>query len=550
MVDPDNHLAGAQPEWLGWPAEFAQHYRRAGYWQGLTFGDLLACWAKSFGEETALVDGDRRWSYRDLDSVADRIRNSLYRAGLRAGDRLIVQSPNRAEFVLLWFGMLRLGIVPVHAMPAHRRSEIGHLLTMSGAAGYLIPDRYARFDYRTLAAELREEIPTLRTVFVLGDPGDTRGFVSVAELMSAEAPQPETTEPRPDELAILLLSGGTTGVPKLIPRTHNDYAYNARAAAEVCGLDRHSVYLAVLPIAFNFTMSCPGVLGTLGAGGRVVIAPDPSPRTAFDLIAAERVSITAINPPLVPHWLDEFDKRGGDLSSLDILQVGSARLTDDLARAIKPVLGCSLQQVFGMAEGLLCLTRLDDTDDIVCTTQGRPISDADETRVVDEGDRVVPLGEVGELCVRGPYTLRSYYRAAETNDTAFTSDGYYRTGDQVRALPSGHLVVVGRTKDQINRGGEKIDATEVESHLLAHPEILEAALVAEPDAALGERSLAVLRCAGDPLTAAEIARFLRARGLAAYKRPDRVVVVDNLPLTAVGKIDKKVLASRHSVTST
>ncbi|MER7165822.1 (2,3-dihydroxybenzoyl)adenylate synthase [Micromonospora sp. NPDC000207] len=531
-------------DWPSWPEEFAARYRSAGWWRGKTFGDLLTDWAARFADRTALVDGGTRITYAELDGTAHRLASALYALGLRRGDRVVVQLPNRAEFVLLWFALQRLGVVPVHAMPGHRRSEVGHLVARSGAVGYVGPDRHARFDHRRLAAELRTAHPGLTHVIIDGEVSDEDGFHRLADLVAAGGePIPDTDPPTPGDLALLLLSGGTTGIPKLIPRTHDDYACNARLAAEICGLGPDTVYLAVLPMPFNFTMSCPGVLGTLQGGGTVVVARDPSPATAFRLVERERVTVVALNPPLVPAWLQENAETAPDLSSLRLLQVGAARLADDLARRIEPKLGCRLQQVFGMAEGLLNLTRAEDDDQVVCTTQGRPICPDDEVRVVDEAGDPVPTGGTGELLTRGPYTIRGYYRAGEVDRTGFTPDGFYRTGDQVRALPSGHLVVVGRIKDQINRGGEKIDATEVEGHLSAYPGILDAALVGAPDEDFGERPVAFLVCAGDPPTARSLGAFLRDRGVAAYKHPDRVVGVPRMPLTAVGKTDKRALVA-------
>jgi 2,3-dihydroxybenzoate-AMP ligase len=539
-------------DWPGWPAETAQRYRAAGYWTDEVLGDLPARQAARRPRAFALVDGERRWTYAALEDEAGTLSRALHRHGLRRGDRVIVQLPNVAEFVLLWFALQRLGAVPVHAMPGHRRSEIAHLARLTDAVAYVVPDRHARFDHRELAAGVLNDDNAVRQVIVVGDAGERPGFLAFDALRDTAAGVAAGREggPAPGDLALLLLSGGTTGTPKLIPRTHQDYAYNARAAAEMCGLGPDSVYLAVLPIAFNFTMSCPGILGTLQAGGTVVLAPSPSPFTAFELIEREGVTLTALNPPLVPHWLSAYRDSRPDLSTLRVLQVGAARLPDDLARRIGPELGCRVQQVFGMAEGLLNLTALDDPDEIVCTTQGRPVSPADEILVTDARGLPVPDGETGELLTRGPYTLRGYYRSPEHARTHFTDDGFYRTGDLVRRLPSGHLRVVGRVKDQINRGGEKIDATEVEEHLLAHPGIGAAAVVAAPDPELGERSVAFLvsdAAAGDGAAGdgapdvREVAAFLRERGLAAHKAPDRVRSVPRLPLTPVGKIDKNAL---------
>jgi 2,3-dihydroxybenzoate-AMP ligase len=524
-----------------WPPEAAERYRKRQYWRGETFGRQLRRWAAQWAEREAVVDDRIRLTYAALDAAADRMAGGLHELGLRRGDRVVVQLPNSADFLVLWFALTRTGVIPVHAQPGHRESEITHLARTSEAVAYVLPDRHARFDHRPLGDAVRAEVPSVEHLIVAGEPGP--GQLALADLADGPALEPGE-EPEPDDIALLLLSGGTTGAPKLIPRTHDDYAYNARAAAEICAMGPDSVYLAVLPIAFNFTMSCPGVLGTLAVGGTVVVAPSPDPGVAFPLIEREKVTITALNPPLAPYWMEEAGAGGHDLSSLEVVQIGSARLADDVARRVEPALGARLQQVFGMAEGLLCLTHLDDPDELRHTTQGRPISPDDEVRVVDGQDRPVAPGEPGELLTRGPYTLRGYYRAAEHNARAFTSDGWYRTGDLVRQLPSGHLAVVGRAKDQINRGGEKIAATEVEGHLLAHPAITGAALVGAPDPRWGERSVAFLVCRDAAPSRRELAAFLRERGVAAYKHPDQVEPIDGFPFTAVGKIDKNALRAR------
>ncbi|MFD8339113.1 (2,3-dihydroxybenzoyl)adenylate synthase [Streptomyces solisilvae] len=534
-----------------WPEAESERYRSAGHWQGVTFDTYLRRWAADHRERVALIDGDRRWTYPGLNAEADRIARGLGRLGVGRGDRVVVQLPNCAEFVLLWFGLQRLGAVPVHAMPGHRRQEISHLVRASGAVACVVPDRHARFDHRELLRGiLAEQEPggSLRHVVVVGDPGPHGAFIPFEELRETAGPVagPAGDDSGADsgDLALLLLSGGTTGLPKLIPRTHDDYSYNARASADICAFHAHTVYLAVLPIGFNFTLSCPGVLGTLFRGGTVVVSPDPSPQTAFALIEREGVTVTSLSPPLVPHWLDEAASGMWDLSSLAVVQVGGARLPDELARRLGPALDVTVQQVFGMAEGLINLTRLDDPEDLICTTQGRPISPDDEVLVVDAEGRPLPDGTPGELLTRGPYTPRGYYQAEEHNRTAFTADGYYRTGDVVRRLPSGHLVVMGRIKDQINRGGEKIAATEVEEQLLTHPAITSAALVGVSDERWGERSVAFVVCPGDVPHPRELAVFLKDRGLADYKAPDEVVGVAHMPLTAVGKIDKAALARR------
>jgi hypothetical protein len=240
--------------------------------------------------------------------------------------------------------------------------------------------------------------------------------------------------------------------------------------------------------------------------------------------------------------MDSPERGRFDLSSLRVLQVGGAKLNPEPARRIRPTLGCQLQQVFGMAEGLLNYTRLDDPEDEIVETQGRPCSPDDEIRVVDEEGRDVPPGEPGELLARGPYTIRGYYNVPEHNQRAFTPDGFYRSGDIVRLSPGGNLVVEGRAKDLINRGGEKISAEEVENLVLAHPSVFNAAAVAMPDPVLGERTCVyVILRPGAGLTLTELVTFLEAQQIARFKLPERLEVVEKFPLTNVGKVSKKDL---------
>ena len=525
------HLPGCP----SWPDDFARRYREAGYWRGETFGQLLRDRARDFGTHLALVAGTHRWTYAELDARVDRMAAGFHALGLRARDRVVVQLPNVAEFYEVVFALFRMGALPVFALPAHRASEIGYFCAFTEAAAYVIPDRFGGFDYRVLAEQVKAATPTLKHVLVLGDAGPHTALASVpSEPVALEGPAPS-------DVAFFQLSGGSTGVPKLIPRTHDDYLYSVRASVDVCRFDRDTVYLCALPAAHNFPLSSPGVLGTFYAGGTAVMALHPSPDVAFPLIERERVTVTALVPPLTMVWLDSAQAKRHDLSSLKVLQVGGARLSDEAAARVRPTLGCALQQVFGMAEGLVNYTRLDDPEQLIVTTQGRPMSDADELRVVDDDDVPVAPGETGHLLTRGPYTIRGYYNAEAHNARSFTSDGFYRTGDLVRLTPEGYLVVEGRAKDQINRGGDKVAAEEVENHLLAHPSVSDAAVVAIPDKFLGERTCAVVIPRGEAPAASALNAFLRQRGLAAFKIPDRIEFVASFPQTGVGKVSKKAL---------
>ena len=532
-----------------WPEEAARHYSEREWWRGAALGAELGAAADAHPDAIAIVDGDVRLTYRSLTARADALAGRLVDdLGLQRDDRIVVQLPNCWQFVVLTLACLRAGIVPVMALPAHRQHELSYLAAHSESAALAVPATLRGFDHAEMAEQLRAGSETVEHVLVVGetvrpDHVDLTELCAEPDDDAATRSRWDADQPSSRSVAVFLLSGGTTGLPKLIARTHDDYAYNARASAELCGLDADSVYLVSLPASHNFPLACPGILGVLLTGGRVVMLPSPDPERAFATIAAEGVTVTAAVPAVAQRWLAHAAEAGAqDIASLHLLQVGGARLADEVARTVGPVLGCTLQQVFGMAEGLLNYTRLDDPEDVICTTQGRPMSEGDEVRVVDELDQDVPDGTPGALLTRGPYTPRGYYRAAEQNARAFTADGWYRSGDIVRRRPDGNLVVEGRDKDMINRGGEKISAEEVENLAYQLPQVASVAAVSMPDATLGERVclFAVLK-PGTSLTLEDVRQSMATAGVATYKWPEHLEIVDELRTTKVGKIDKKAL---------
>ncbi|MGW1373627.1 (2,3-dihydroxybenzoyl)adenylate synthase [Streptomyces sp. NPDC002446] len=522
-----------------WPDAFVRDYRAKGYWTDEVLGRLPLSLPDA-ATRPAVVTPARTLTYGELDRAADRLAAGLRRHGIDTGDRVVVQLPNDVEMVVLCIALFRLGALPVFALPAHRTSEITHLVNTSEAVAYVCADQVLDCDYRTIAKEVLASTASLRHVLVAGDPGP---FTALAAL---DADPVELPVPDPQDVALFLLSGGTSGPPKLIPRTHADYTYQLRQSSRLCGFGPGTRYLCALPMGHNFALACPGVLGTLRLGGTAVLAPAPTPESCFPLIASAGVTATSLVPPLVPLWLDAAEWTEHDLDSLTLLQVGGARLGPEVAGEVSEGLGCTLQQVYGMAEGLLNFTRLDDPESVVLHTQGRPLSPGDEIRVIREDGADARPGEEGELFTRGPYTLRGYYRAEERNRTAFTEEGYYRTGDVVRRTAAGYFEVVGRINDVVNRGGEKVPAQEVEEHLLADPRIRAAAVIALPHPHMGEQTCAcvVPQDAQRPPALREVQAGLRDRGIAPYKLPDQLVVLSTMPLTGVGKIDKRALKAQ------
>lgn len=558
-------VAGCSP----WPAPLAARYRADGHWAGETFGEALARRARLTGSATAVVDSTRRFTFAELDSRANSLAAGLRRLGVRFGDRVVVHLPNVVEFFDVCFALFRLGAVPVAALPAFRSREIEFLCRFSEATAYVTTaqvapvadgsDAAADPTLPSLVARLRRAAPGLRHV-LLGATSATpsSGVTALSELylppedFEQERDRPR---PRPDDLAVLQVASSATRNPMLVPRTHDDYLCAARCCIAATGLTSADVYLAVLPVAHNFALVSPGVFGAVVAGATSVLAPLASPDAAFPLVAAERVTVSSLPPPLARLWATVARSARHDLSSLRLVQIGGARCEPELAAEFTAALRCQVQQAYGMAEGLISFTDADAPEEVVRHTQGRPVSAADEVRVVDPAGRDAEPGGSGELLARGPYTVRGYWTGPDParpapdvvshNSTVFTDDGYFRTGDVVVHRPDGHLVVVGRTKNLVNRGGEKVAAAEVEALLRDHPAVRDARVVALPDAFLGERVLAhvVLADRGladgvladapssgqPPLRPQDLLRYLRGRGVAGYKVPDRLRIVDQLP---------------------
>ena len=535
------------------PAEFAARYRALGYWEDRPLFDGFTAALAAHADRVAVVDEAGPVTYDQLGERSGHLARALLDVGLRPLDRVIVQLPNTAVFAYLYFALLRIGAVPVLALPGHRKREVSQFASISGAAALAIPAAGRGFDFTAMAADVMTDRPDLRLCLIQGldqAPNDPR-FVRLEDLLSREPRSSREALAQisidPSDPALFLLSGGTTGIPKLIPRTHNDYLYNSRVAAAVCEIGVGDVLLDVLPIEHNLPLGCPGLQGFLLSGGTVVLGTSTRPRDVFELIQRHRVTHIHLVPALLIRWIDDPALPEYDLSSLRVIQSGGQRLQPEVRlRAERALPGCFIQENFGMAEGLIMFVRSCDPWEVRRETCGRPASPADEVYLVDQDGQVVPDGEPGELIVRGPYTLRGYFRAPEHNARAFTPDGFYRSGDLLRKLPSGNYVVEGRVKDLINRGGEKISAEEVENLILAHPSVLNVACVPYPDPVLGERMCAcvVLRpgCAAPSL--AELVTFLAGFEIARFKLPERLEVFESLPLSGFGKVSKKDLAAR------
>ena len=527
------------------PPEFAKRYRAKGYWIDKPLAQEYRMAFDKYGQRVALLDRDRSISYAELDRLSDNLALNLLQAGFRPLDRFVVQLPNVSEFVVLYLALQKIGGIPIAALMPHRFAEIRQFVELSEAVACVIPDQHGDFDYCAMVDRIREKCPVLRHGIVLGPPRP--GFLSLPELIGRPSSLPKSAlseiQIDPADPAIFQLSGGTTGIPKLIPRTHNDYAYNSKVASSVCAVGEDSVLLVILPIAHNLPLACPGIQGFLFHGGRVVLSTSARPEDVCALIQKHRVTHIKVVPALLIRLLHDPAVSRHDLSSLKIIQSGGQSMLPEVRVLAKKLIPSAfVQENFGMSEGLLMFVRLGDPLDVCQETVGRPVSPDDEVRLLDDDDREIVGSEVGELCCRGPYTLRGYFGVPEYNARAFTSDGFYRSGDLMRRHKSGNFVVEGRKKDLINRGGEKISAEEIENLILSHPAVKNVACVPVPDPILGERMCAcVLLRANARLSLEELKTFLFDKEIAKYKLPERLEILQDFPLSPFGKVSKKTL---------
>ncbi len=513
-----------------------------------TLGERLKIWAETYGDKIALSDREEDISFKKLEEIAGKLSLSFYRLGIRPGDHVVLQMTNKASSVLVMFGIYKLGAYPIMALPAQRENDLEGIFNKVNPVAYFVGESYMGKSYKELVDHFKRKFPSIKNVIC---SGDMEGTIPLSSLMHPTMSGEDVKNigikknGKPIEgkdILHILLSGGTTGTPKLIARTHRDYIYCSRRCANVCKVDESEVYLCAIPFSHNFALSSYGIIGTLESGGHVVMCEIPDPDEILSYVEDYKVTGLALVPALLAMCLDILDWDDEyDISSLRLVVVGGSVFERKDGERVGPLMGCRVQQVFGTAEGLNCMTSLEDDMETLLSCQGKPISEYDEIKVVNENMEEVAEGEMGELITRGPYTITSYYMAdPSVNERSFTEEGFYRTGDKAYIRPDGNIVIVGRAKEQINKGGEKIMPSEVEENLCKIDGVKLAAVVGKADEVLGNK-IAAFVVSDRELSLQEVRSFFKEKGIVEYKWPDILTIMDDLPLTKVGKIDKVAL---------
>ncbi|MCD7811945.1 MAG: AMP-binding protein [Ruminococcus sp.] len=514
-----------------------QIYETLPNWRKISIGIWFDEICEKFQNRNAVTFQGSTLTYAELHHVVSNMANHFHKMGIQAGEKVVMQLPNRLSCIVCLFGLFKIGAIPVMALPAHRENELNGIMQTMQPCAYIVAEKYLGYNYTELARTLQQSYDSLRYVIIDGTAQED--FISLSTLMQTEQTEIATVSADAYDTAVMLLSGGTSGIPKAVPRTHADFLYNACRSAQKCRLTEQDIYLAVLPISHSFPLACPGVLGTMTVGGEVVLCEFASPDEILEHISENHVTLTALVPPLANLCLDmlEWDD-SFNVSSLKKIQIGGAILEVTLAKRILQRFPNGLIQIFGMTEGLICMTDYDESEDILVTCQGKPISEADEICIVDEQQRPVPNGQNGELIAKGPCIIDHYYHAETVQ---FDEQGYFHTGDIACITSEGNLKIIGRMTEQINRAGEKIMPSEIENLLSDFEGIQQSAVIGVPDKLVGNK-ICVVAASKNKIDYAEICAFLAKKGLATFKMPDEIKTLPVLPLTAVGKVDKKKLS--------
>jgi len=504
--------------------------------------------AKARPNEEALVDGRSRLTYAELAERIDRLSAGLAQLGIRQGDCVLLQLPNWNEFVLSFFALQKIGAPAILLLPRHRQVEINYFCGLTKAKVWMLPEHYRNADYLPIIGDVMKANPTLKRVITVRSK-ESR-FTSFERLIGDErehgagayGPTP-LTNIDPNDVAFVIPTGGTTGLPKAVPRTHNDAVCEARYKATAREQTDEDICMISVPLEHNLGLAA--LNSTFASGGKVVLVDSTRAEDLCAAIQRERVARAPLVPTLLSRLVEFEGLAKYDLSSLKALYVGGARTPPDLIKTVHRKLGRVYVSAFGMSEGPTCTTRLSDGDDIVLSSIGKPCCQFDRFKVVDAAGKELPRITEGELMAKGPGVFSGYLNYPEENRRSFSRDGFFRTGDLASIDDAGNIRITGRIKDIIIRGGENISPVDIESLIRAHPDVEDVAVVGMPDKELGERACAYVKPKrGKSPSLEEIVSFLQARGASVLQLPERVELTSRMPLTKVGKADKKALQER------
>jgi len=526
--------------------EMIDQYTAAGYWTGETLLDYLDKAIGNYPDKIALVDKKERVTYRELDAITTRLALGFLNIGIGKGDVISLQLPNWNEFVYAHLAAEKIGAVTNPIIPYYRQKELIYELTLTDSVALIIPSEFRRFQYISMIPDLRESVPSLKHVFVVGDdvPQDAISFKKFSE-EKWEEKYPEdhlrSFRPKGTDVFLLLFSSGTTALPKGVMHTHNTNIWVMRTLTRVLGLSSVDVVFVPSPISHGTGLQW-GVRQAMFLGSKCVLMEIWNPEEACRLIQNERCTYCFAATPFITDLVKFGDLHKYDLSSFRLFGCAGAPIPSELAKQAESKIGCKLVPAYGETEHFVStacypsdpLEKITGSDG--CALPG------EEVGVFDDNRKELPPGQTGELAIRGPGVAAGYYKRPEETKETFTDGGWQFSGDLAVKYEDGYIRIVGRKKDIIIRGGFNISPSEVEDILFSHGKIKDVSIVGMPDERLGERSCAyVIPNEGQTITLEEIISFLKQKKLAIQKLPERLEIVKELPMTASGKVQKYLL---------
>lgn len=515
------------------PPEYRQHWVYKGLWCNQTLHDLFDETVGRLSEEVAIIADEERITFADFKERSDALAAGLWKCGVRAGEIVTVQLPNWPEFCFLQIALSRIGAVihPMHT--TYREREMEKMLSFCESATLITPTIFGGFDFRAAAAEIRRRLPSLRRVITVRGTG---GDHELTELFTEGEFQ---TQKDPDQVFYLNFTSGTEGDPKGFLHTHNTLISFFKIAAAFMKFEK-AVNLTCSPMTHSFGHFT--TYQTAIAGIPMVLVEKFDPGKVLHLIESEGVTTLLGTPAHIFSILRHPDFSAADKSSLQSINAGGARSSPELIAEIELKLGIKAGNTYGMGENLVHTRTMPfDPPEKIQSTVGRPLPTT-ELKIVDpaERDRELGAGEVGEIVFRGPTLFAGYLKQPELTASTRDDEGWFYTGDLGYVDSEGYLCFVGRSSEVINRGGTKIYPKEIEDLLGSHSAIKECAVVPMPDARLGEISCAFV-VASKYICVDEIVRFVKASRASNHMIPDRVILLDELPMTPTGKVRKASL---------
>ena len=527
--------------------EDAEKYNKFRWWSGVTFGDILDRAADIHPEKEAFVDRKTRLTYGEAREKTNKLAIGLMDLGIQPLDRALVQLPNWNEFVFAYFALQKVGAIAVLLIDRYRQFEINHLISLTGATSWIVASRYKKTDYVPIINDVLKEHPELKNVITVRGEGDQQPFTSLESLIE----EAELTEdnlarlanrlPDPMQVAHMGPTGGTTGAPKIVPRTHNSLITGIEYCSKSWEQSNQDINLIAGPVGHDLTFS-KGFIGSITTLGKIIFLDSADDKNLCETIEKEKITSIIWVPTLAQRMLQYEDLAKHDLSSLKKMHSAGGASHPDLVKDVTEKLKMKFYNGYGGTEGMTTITRTTDDLETICTTVGRPTCPYDTYKVIDKDGNELPPNTQGELVLKGPGVFTGYYNNPEENKEAFTKDGFFRTGDVAKIDEKGYITLTGRIKEMINRGGESISATEIERLINRHPDVAAVAVIPMPDPSMGERVCAYIQPkTGAQLSFDEIISFLKEQKASVLQLPERIEFIDVMPYTGAQKLDKRCL---------